>query len=497
VSEERGSRLTDLMTALKTGAWLGIEKVVAWKYPFESLTLPAKRTLILAQDEAERMDESMDDRHLLLGLARDPDGVASKILDGFGLEIDAARAMLGRELSLTARLRRLATSRTRVAIEKAFDQKRRTGKSEVGTEDLLVGILLEDRGDAALVLARSGVTLERTRERVADLLAQGISDSSRNLGSANLALENLSFVAESALTASAREAAEFGAKSFGSDHLLLGILSQTGSMGARVLTELGITSEAMRARLRRARAREPGAETYMTEALRVELRKTFLAPRTDLAIDTSALVLAVLAGGGLGGAILGGHSTRQKLDQVVASLPSTELAEAPIGRFSKALHPLWNERALCRIWAGRYADAGADYFVLRAKATSPLERAEYANNLAWVNLVIGDGSLFAESLALAEEAAASSPDSRASRSTLAFALIENGRSREGVEILEALGSEDGDKQIGAELAALLAVGKWRTGKRDRALALLQRAAELDPQCILLPRVRAEFEPTPG
>jgi len=480
------------MTALKTRVWSAIYKVVDWKYPFESLTLPAKRMLVLAQDEAERMDESIDDRHLLLGLAREPDGVASKILEGFGFDIDGARALLELEGSLTARLQRFATSRTRDALEKAFQEKQRTGKAEVGTEDLLVGILLEDRGDAALVLARSGVTLERTRERVADLLARGISDSSRNLGSADLGLEKLSVTAELALKASAREAAEFGAKSFGSDHLLLGILAQTGSLGARVLEELGITSQAVRARLRRARARGPGAETYMTEALRVELHKAFLPPRADLAVDTSALVLAVLAGGGLGGAILARHCTKQRLDQLVASLRTTELAEAPIGRFSKALHPLWNERARSRIWAGRYADAGADYAALRANAATPLEGGEYANNLAWVNLATGDGSLFAESLALAEEAVASSPDRRAFRSTLAFALIENRRSREGVEILEALGSDEADKHIAAELTALLAVGKWRTGEHDRALALLERAVELDPQCVLLPRVKAEL-----
>jgi hypothetical protein len=126
-----------------------------------------------------------------------------------------------------------------------------------------------------------------------------------------------------------------------------------------------------------------------------------------------------------------------------------------------------------------------------------LERAAYGNNLAWVNLVVGDRRLFGESLALAEEALASSPDSRAFRSTHAFALIENGRSREGVEILEAHGTDDADKGAAAELTAILALGKWRAGERDRGLALLERATDLDPQCALLPRVKAEFERPAG
>jgi len=126
-----------------------------------------------------------------------------------------------------------------------------------------------------------------------------------------------------------------------------------------------------------------------------------------------------------------------------------------------------------------------------------LERAAFANNLAWVNLVIGDGSLFEESLTLAEEAVASSADNRLFQSTLAFALIENGRSREAVEIVEACGIDDADKRIAAELTAILAIGKWRAGDRDQAGTLLARATELDPQCALLPRVKAELEPPPG
>jgi Flp pilus assembly protein TadD len=106
---------------------------------------------------------------------------------------------------------------------------------------------------------------------------------------------------------------------------------------------------------------------------------------------------------------------------------------------------------------------------------------------------MGDRSLFEESLALAQEALAISPDRSALRSTLAFALIQNGRSREGVEMLEATGGENEDKRIAAERSAILALGKWRAGDRGRARTLLQRATKLDPECVLLPRVNTEFQ----
>ncbi|HVS08107.1 MAG TPA: Clp protease N-terminal domain-containing protein [Candidatus Dormibacteraeota bacterium] len=501
MSKEGGSSWAALITVLKTRLRSARRTSHRMKYPFEWFSVPARRVLNLTQDEAERMQQpAIGTSHLLLGLLREADGLASKILAGFGLEIDAAREMLSREPlegSPTGRHQAVPTSGTKRVIENAFEEKQRTGRSYVGTEHLLVGILLEANGNGALVLARSGVNLERTRKRVAEFLAQGISDSSRFLGYADLALENLSVTAESALIASAREAAELGAQSFGSEYVLLGILGQTGSLGARVLTELGITSETVRARLTRAPASEAGAAAPMTDGLRIELRKTFLAPQTGVAVDTSALVQAVRAGGGLGGAILGSRTSRQQLDRVIASLRTPELSEEPIGRFTKPLLSLWNERAVSRIWAARYADARADYSLLRPNATTPFERAAYANNLAWVNLLMGDRSLFAESLVLAEEAVAGASDKRAFQSTLALALIEDGRTREGVEILEAHGGDDEDRRGVAEVTAILAIGKWREGDRDRARTLLEQATELDPQCALLPRVKAELEPPPS
>ncbi len=489
------------MTALKARLKQARRTAQRIRYPSERFTVPATRVLNLTQDEAERMEQpAIGTAHLLLGLLREPDGLASRILAEFGLETDATRDMLSVEPlegNVPLEHRPIATSRTKRVIENAFEEKQRTGRSRIGTEHLLVGILLEASGNAALVLARSGVTLERTRKRVVELLGRGISDSSRSSDYAGLALENLSVTAESALIAGAREAADFGAKSFGSEYVLVGILAQKGSLGARVLTELGVTSEAVRARLTRAPAAEAGAAAPMTDGLRIELRKTFLAPQTGVAVDTSALVQAVRAGGGLGGAILGSRTSRQQLDRVVASLRTPELSEEPIGRFTKALLPLWNERAVSRIWAGRFADARADYSLLRPNETTPFERAAYANNLAWVNLLIGDRSLFAESLVLAEEAVAGASDKRAFQSTLALALIENGRTREGVEILDAYGSDDDDRRGAAEVTAIRAIGKWREGDRDRARTLLEQATVLDPQCALLPRVKAELEQPPS
>src|SRR5260370_20056229 len=195
------------MTALKArleqargGApWIGS--------PSERFTVPAPRVLNVTQAEAERMEPpAIGTAHLLLGLLREPDGLASRILAEFGLETDATRDMLTVEPlegDVPLEHRPIATSRTKRVIENAFEEKQRTGRSRIGTEHLLVGILLEASGNAALVLARSGVTLERTRKRVVELFGRGISDSSRSSDYAGLALENLRVTAGSALVSGA------------------------------------------------------------------------------------------------------------------------------------------------------------------------------------------------------------------------------------------------------------------------------------------------------
>jgi ATP-dependent Clp protease ATP-binding subunit ClpC len=472
------------------------------KYPFEWFTEPAKQVLVLAQDESERLQQNyIGTEHLLMGLVRQPDGLAAVLLGGFGLQTSRVRALVSLQSDhrpRTAVTQLVPTLRTKRAIENAFAEAWRAGKRYVGTEHLLLGILRDGRGIAAEVLSASGVTLQKVRTQAGDLLAQGISDSSRSTRSEDLELEKLSLTSELALIASAREAVVFGTETFRGEHVLLGILAQKGSRGARALADLAITEETIRVLLGPPRAAGAVGDAHMSPGLQIVLGPMFLTRRQDVSIDTVALARAALDVGGLGGAIFESPGiTDQKLDEVINSLGTKESAEEPIGRFSTVLRPLWVERALGRLWAGRHADARADFSLLLANATSPPERAIGGNSVAWIHLLIGDKSMFEESLALSAQAVATSPDSKAFRSTLAFALIENGRSREGVEILKSDGTDHANAETAAELKAVLSLGFWRVGDHSQAVALLERATKLYPQCILLPRITAEVQARAG
>ena len=64
-------------------------------YPFERFTERAKKVLTLAQEEAERSHHSyIGTEHLLLGLLREGEGLAAKVLNNLGVAINKVRATI-------------------------------------------------------------------------------------------------------------------------------------------------------------------------------------------------------------------------------------------------------------------------------------------------------------------------------------------------------------------------------------------------------------------
>jgi ATP-dependent Clp protease ATP-binding subunit ClpC len=141
---------------------------------FDKFTERARRVLTLAQEEAQRFNHNyIGTEHLLLGLVREGDGVAAKVLSNLGVELNKVRSavefIIGRgdrqstgEIGLTPRAKKV--------IELAVDEARRLSHSYIGTEHLLLGLVGE--GIAAGVLESLGVNLERVRGETTRILAQ-------------------------------------------------------------------------------------------------------------------------------------------------------------------------------------------------------------------------------------------------------------------------------------------------------------------------------------
>src|SRR4030081_1258200 len=153
-------------------------------YPFERFTERAKKVLTLAQEEAERSHHSyIGTEHLLLGLLREGEGLAAKVLNNLGVEINKVRATIESVLGRNERIiiqQIIPTSRVKKVIEISFEEARRMGNNYVGTEHLLLGLLIEGEGIAAHVLEDLGANLEKVRSEIEKLLHEsGLEEESK------------------------------------------------------------------------------------------------------------------------------------------------------------------------------------------------------------------------------------------------------------------------------------------------------------------------------
>ena len=140
---------------------------------WQRFTERARRVVFFAQEEAGRLGENyVSTEHLLLGLVRENDSVAARILDRMGVSLGRIRSeierqvtrgdgRLGSDMQLTPRAKRV--------IDLAYDEARSLNNNYIGTEHLLLGLIREGEGMAARVLQRLGVDIERTRREVMNL----------------------------------------------------------------------------------------------------------------------------------------------------------------------------------------------------------------------------------------------------------------------------------------------------------------------------------------
>jgi hypothetical protein len=149
-------------------------------YPFERFTERAKKVLTLAQEEAESAGHSyIGPEHLLIGLLREEEGLAARALGTLGVALDGTREAIRAELGTTPRTaisQIIPTARVKKVIEAAFEESQRMGHAYVGTEHLLLGLLIEGETLAARVLTDRGVTLERARAEIGRLLEWGVQE---------------------------------------------------------------------------------------------------------------------------------------------------------------------------------------------------------------------------------------------------------------------------------------------------------------------------------
>ena len=134
---------------------------------FEKFSKRAHRVLTLAQEEAECFNHDyVDAEHILLGISRVPQGVAARALSNLGVKPADVRAAI--EPSINPGEKRnegkiALTPRARKVVQLAAEEAHRGNSTYIGTEHLLIGILMEGEGAAAEALQGMGITEDKAR----------------------------------------------------------------------------------------------------------------------------------------------------------------------------------------------------------------------------------------------------------------------------------------------------------------------------------------------
>ena len=138
---------------------------------FNSFTDQAHKAVTAAKEEAGHLNhDGVDTEHLLLALVGKRVGMAVAVLERLGLSHEKVRlevikfiqpsfgTVIARDESFTARLRK--------AFELAAEAAHRSGYTRIGTEHLLLGLLMEGEGVASEVLRKLHVTVDQLQREI-------------------------------------------------------------------------------------------------------------------------------------------------------------------------------------------------------------------------------------------------------------------------------------------------------------------------------------------
>jgi ATP-dependent Clp protease ATP-binding subunit ClpC len=141
---------------------------------FERFTERARQVVVLAQEEARALRHNyIGTEHILLGLLREEEGIAARVLESLGVTVEAVRAQVARivgqgdevaggQIPLTPRAKRV--------LELALRETLSLGHNWIGTEHVLLGLARENEGVAMQILLNHGVASDRIRDEVVRML---------------------------------------------------------------------------------------------------------------------------------------------------------------------------------------------------------------------------------------------------------------------------------------------------------------------------------------
>jgi ATP-dependent Clp protease ATP-binding subunit ClpA len=309
---------------------------------FDKFTVGARRVLQYAQEEAQRFNHNhIGTEHILLGLIREGEGVAAKVLANAGIKLEKVRHgvefTVGRGSRMVTGVIGL-TPRAKKVIELAVDEVRRLDhRGDIGTEYLLLGLLAEGSGVGIRTLESLGVDPDELWSQTLEMVGAPASPrprrpatppngqpgtpppSTSNRPQVDVSLTVLPLADLTTLSAplddrarqvfplAFQEAMRRQDCYVGTEHVLLGLLGERDGIAGQILAELTVTREKVDEQLEslpgEGDRKPPGLKltgllAFTARAKRsIELAVQEARSRGASLVGTEHLLLGLLAGG--------------------------------------------------------------------------------------------------------------------------------------------------------------------------------------------------------
>jgi ATP-dependent Clp protease ATP-binding subunit ClpC len=226
---------------------------------FERFTERARQVVVLAQEEARALKHNhIGTEHILLGLLREEEGLAARVLESLEITVERARAQVQRivgsgEEATSGQIP--FTPRAKKVLELSLNEALSLGHNYIGTEHLLIGLIRENEGVAIRVLIDCGADPEKIRNAVIGMLpgpdaSADVAVTRASSESATVSIHvNPSAIVRRLLMSGAARALDDGRLEIEVADLLLALTRDEAT--SRLLTSLGVDVTAVRNTLER------------------------------------------------------------------------------------------------------------------------------------------------------------------------------------------------------------------------------------------------------
>ena len=267
---------------------------------FERFTERARHVVVLAQEEARTLKHNyIGTEHLLLGLLREEEGLAARVLESLDITVERVRAdvvrIVGTGEELTAGQIPF-TAHGKSVLELSLNEALNLGHNFIGTEHILLGLVRESEGVAARILRDIEADADsKIRNELIRMLSG--PDAARTLASSMAAargetrhsidrawFDGLGGV----LNGLAREIRGTLHREPDTGDLLLALACAPGTLAAQTLRDLGVAPDGLSDMIERGRAQRTPAEVQLAQRIE-EVRQA-----KELAIESQNFQTAAL-----------------------------------------------------------------------------------------------------------------------------------------------------------------------------------------------------------